>query len=642
MDRNAVTGIVLITAMLMAWFYFFAPEPPPPTPVDQNATEESGSQVPEAGGTVVEKAEETEEIVANDSAKSAREQDTYSDFYQLVNGENQQITVETELLSATLNTRGGAFSTVKLNKHQTYDSLALPIIADNPQNELYFQFLYRNRPINSSDLFFEPVGPTSLSLAGDETGEIRLRASLDEARYVEQVYIFTGDKYDVDYQINLVGLGEDLKNTYYELAWKSNIKRTELSVDNMRQKTTLVYNEGGVVDELGISDDPENEKFPNGLNWIAYRTQFFTAILEGEKPFRYGNLSMTTDPLNKEWIREMDALLYVDIDKSTNISNNFNWYMGPTEYNILSSYNKQYEEQMDMGWWIVGWINIGTVYVFKFLEKYIASYGIIILLFAFMVKMLVFPMTYKSYISMAKMRVLNNTPEMKGLDEKYKDDAQKLQMEKMSTYKQMGVSPFGGCLPMVLQYPVLIAMFFFFPQSVELRQKSFLWANDLSTYDSVWQLGFEIPFYGDHVSLFTILMAISTFVYTFYSQKSQPTAGNAQMKYIAYIMPVFLLVFLNNYASGLSLYYFAANLITIAQTTGIRYFINDEKLLEEMRQKQKTKKGKGKKGGKGGAPVKTKSRLERWVENQQKKQEGVVKQRQQAKGGNRSTRRKNK
>lgn len=241
---------------------------------------------------------------------------------------------------------------------------------------------------------------------------------------------------------------------------------------------------------------------------------------------------------------------------------------------------------------------------------------------------------------MAKMRVINQTPEIKSLDDKYKDDMQKLQMEKMKVYRETGVSMFGGCLPMLLSYPFLIALFFFFPQSVELRQKSFLWANDLSTYDSVLDLPFNIPFYGDHVSLFTILMAVSIMVFTYFQQKSQPTSPQQeQLKYIQYFMPVIFLVFLNNYASGLSLYYFTSNLLSISQTTASRYFINDEKLLAQLRENQKKSKKKNKKGGK--AP---KGRIAKWMEEQQKKQQEVLKQRQNAQGkgkGNRQTRRKN-
>lgn len=305
--------------------------------------------------------------------------------------------------------------------------------------------------------------------------------------------------------------------------------------------------------------------------------------------------------------------------------------MGPTEYATLNSYGVGLQKQMDLGWWVISYINIGTTYLFKFLEKYISNYGLIIIILAVFIRTMVLPLTFKSYKSMAKMRVLNGTPEMKALDEKHKDDPQKLQMAKMAIYKEMGTSMFGGCLPMLVSYPFLIALFFFFPQSVELRQQSFLWANDLSTYDSIYNFGFNIPAYGDHISLFTLLMAISTFVYTFYQQKSQPTAGaNPAMKYVAYFMPIVLLIFLNNYASGLSLYYLTSNIVSITQTLLIRRTINDDDLLAQMRATQKQMKGK--KGKK-----KSKSRLEKWAETQQKKQQAIMQERK--KTGGKSSRR---
>ncbi|MEO0472466.1 MAG: membrane protein insertase YidC [Bacteroidota bacterium] len=342
----------------------------------------------------------------------------------------------------------------------------------------------------------------------------------------------------------------------------------------------------------------------------------------------------------------MSSDIVIELPRNKDIQKDFRMYLGPNEYTTLTSYEGlDLQDEMDLGWSFVSFINIGTTYIFKFLEKYISSYGIIVILLAFLIRTLVFPFTYKSFVSMAKMRVLNATPEMKALDEKHKDDPQKLQMAKMGIYREMGVSMFGGCLPMLFSYPFLIALFFFFPQSVELRQQSFLWANDLSTYDAILDLPFKIPFYGDHVSLFTILMAISTFVYTYFQQKSQPATGtNAQFKYIAYIMPIFLLVFLNNYASGLSLYYFVSNLISISQTMGIRYFMDDEKILAQLRETQKAskKKKKGKGGSKGGSNASSGggSRLERWLEKQQKKQQEVAKSRQGS--TNRSQRRNNK
>ena len=629
MDKNAVTGIVLITLLFIVWYQFFAPKPQPPT------------QVPQQETAVVEPEQQREPQLdtsatpaLSDSLQQVQLQSQYSDFSAVASGEAQQIEINTDQLSVYINTKGGLIEQAELSNYKTFDSLPLPIVKAHEENEFYEKFNYKGKDLNTKDLYFTPVSNSNgFTLTGDQKDSLILRAKIDDNRYLEKKYVFSGDTYDIDYTFNLHGLQNDLINNFYELHWASHLPKTELSIKNMRQKSTIVYSQLGDVDKMGFSDDPEQEQLSEGVSWVSYKSQFFSQALLGKEPFLSANLEMFT-PTNEEVNRIMKAQIFQEFERSPDIADSYTLFMGPNEYTTLKSYDVGLQKQMDLGWWIVSYINVGTVYIFKFLEKYIGNYGFIILIFALLIKVGLFPLTYKNYVSMAKLRVLNQTPEMKELDAKHKDDPQKLQMAKMGIYKEMGVSMFGGCLPMLLQYPFLIAMFFFFPQSVELRQKSFLWANDLSTYDSVLSLPFNIPFYGDHVSLFTILMAISTFVYTYFSQKSQPTAGNAQMKYIAYFMPVFLLVFLNNYASGLSLYYFAANLITIAQTTAIRYSLNDEKLLKEMRDTQKQLKGKK------GKSSKKKGRIEAWMETQQKKQQQMARQRQRQQAPNRKGRRK--
>lgn len=439
------------------------------------------------------------------------------------------------------------------------------------------------------------------------------------------------------------GLGEGLgKASYYDFQWKSFLPKTELSLKNMRQKTSIAYRIGDDVEKMSPTDETEKEKLGALVKWVSFKSQFFSQILISDQTFRSGSVTMRT-PTSEEINRVMEAKLVVDVKDQDNIDNDFRMYFGPNEYTTLNSYDLELEEEMDLGWWLIGWINKGTTYVFKFMERYISNYGLIIILLAVFIRLLMLPLSYKSYISMAKMRIINGTPELKALDAKYKDDPQKLQMAKMAIYKEMGASMFGGCLPMLLSYPFLIALFFFFPQSVELRQQSFLWAHDLSTYDAIFTWTTQIPIisslYGNHISLFTILMAASTFVYTYFQQQSQPSAGANQFKYIAYFMPLFLMVFLNNYASGLSLYYLVSNLIQITQTTVIRYgIVNDEKLLAQMREVQKqAKKNKGKKGGgkgKGGnaGGGGQKSRLEKWMEKQQARQQEMMKERQKGQG----------
>ncbi|MEL6852228.1 MAG: membrane protein insertase YidC, partial [Bacteroidota bacterium] len=561
---------------------------------------------------------------------------TFGAFYQLVEGEEGSIEVSTDKLSLTIDNKGGAIREAFLNDFRTYDSLPLPVIQNHPNNRFSFEFLNGNKPLASSELFFTPSAK-SLEVKGTDSATLVMRAAIDDERAIEQVYTFYGDRYDLGYEIRFLGMENILRtSTYYELDWTSYLPKTELSLTNMRQKTSIAYRMVNRVEKMTPSNEITEEVLKSSVDWVSFKSQFFSQILMADKDFRSGKVTMRT-PESEEINRVMDASLKVDIARGAEISNKFQMFLGPNEYSTLSSYDRGLEEEMDLGWWFISFINIGTTYIFKFLEQYISNYGIIIIILAVLIRTMVLPLTFRSYKSMAKMRVLNATPEIKALDEKYKDDAQKLQMAKMGIYREMGVSMFGGCLPMLLSYPFLIALFFFFPQSVELRQQSFLWANDLSTYDSILSWDAQIPIlssiYGNHVSLFCLLMAISTMVYSYYQQKSQPNTGNAMFKYLPFIMPVFLLIFLNNYASGLSLYYLTSNLISISQTLLIRRTLNDEELLEQMRATSKAQKGK--KGKK-----KSKGRLEKWMDSQQKKQQEILKQRQQAQGKSRSSRRK--
>ncbi|GAB4414895.1 MAG: membrane protein insertase YidC [Bacteroidia bacterium] len=633
MDKNAVTGIILITLLTFGWFYFFAPKPQAPDPV-RTQTDTVRTVDPVIAQTPPEQSP-----VADDSAQMVDLQKKYSDLYTLVGGEGQTVEVKTDRLTVNIDTRGGQVASAYLNEYRTFDSLPLPIVAPHDANAFYFEFPFDNRAIKSTDLVFQPSA-TSLAVGATDTAVLTLRAQIDENRYIEQVYTFRGDAYDFGYEIHMKGLRSALGNTsFYDIHWLSYLPKTELSLENMRQKTSIVYRLGNDVEKMSPSDDTETEKLEALVKWVSYKSQFFSHILIAEEPLRSGSVTMRT-PIDPEVNRVMQSRFIADIDQPEDVRTRLRFYMGPNEFTTLRSYKLDLEDQLDLGWPFVAWINKGTTYIFKFLEKYISNYGIIIIILAFLIRILTLPFSYKSYVSMAKMRVINQTPEMKALEEKYKNDPQKLQVAKMGIYKEMGASMLGGCLPMLLSYPFLIALFFFFPQSVELRQQPFLWANDLSTYDSILNLPFKIPMYGDHVSLFTLLMAISTFVYTYFQQQSQPTTGGAaaqQMKYISYFMPIFLLVFLNNYSAGLSLYYLTSNILQILQTTLIRQFLDDEKLLAKMREFQKQSKSKDGKGGANGAAKK--SRLEIWLESQQKRQQEAVRTRQQEAAPNRRSRR---
>ncbi|MCB9233023.1 MAG: membrane protein insertase YidC [Bacteroidia bacterium] len=631
MDRNTVIGMVLIGALVVTWFFLVG------DPTGEKKQPQGQTNPELVADTLYGNPDTSSEpnIVvvptggSEDSLADLREKQRifaeFGDFAPAATGEQKFITVVTDRYTLRLNTLGGKIEDIYLNPQEyvTWDQKPLAIQTDDPENSFAVEFDTkgdRPRIISSELLYFVPdVQEEMITVSGESTRKIVLKAAMDSRRYITFTYTFKGDKYDFGMDIAFVGMENSLKNKTYYINWASNLPQTEKSIKEVRAKTFLQYREAGDVEKISArGTDPKNEKGSStSVDWVGYKNQFFTQTLltsDPQKGFSAFDLTLTTPP-NDSYDKRMESRLTM-----TGTDASLTWYAGPLKYGDLKAYDRQLERQIDLGYSILKYINSWVIIpLFKFLEGAVGNYGIIILILAIFIKIVVFPMTYKSYISMAKMRVINSTPEMKALDEKYKDDPTKLQQEKLAFQRKAGVSPFGGCLPMILQYPILISIFFFFPNSIELRQESFLWANDLSTYDSILDLPFSIPGYGDHVSLFTILMAISLMFFTIVNQKSQATmANNPLMKYMPYFMPIMLLVFLNNYSAGLSYYYLLSNLLSIAQTTITKRFIDDEKLLAQLHEKQKAK-------GKDGEAKK--GRIEKWMDEQQKKQREFQKSR---------------
>ena len=636
--------------MVLLGVYFFVLMPQAKEEADQMAEQQKQEQVDQTPAENDEQpaiSNPEEETPVPDSVKQQQLVSSFGPFGKVMDGEAKPVSIKTDVLDLKINTKGGVINSAVLSKYKTYSGEPLPLLVEGDNKMVYdFAALVNSRSIGikSSELIFES-NVSDLVLTGDESQEVKLVADLGDNRRIEHIYTFKGNAYDVDFKVNFAGMEQLMKNSYLSLDWDLKVPLTEKDIKPQRTKTNISYRQDGVENMGGrMGGETSEENVRNGIDWVSLRSQFFSTILIPERPFSDAQLLATT-PTHDEYVKDLSAKMAIDLENDENGKGiAMTMYMGPNEYKTLKSYGQELEEQINLGpFFLITWINKGTIWLFKVLENLVGNYGLIILIFAILVKMIVFPMTYKSYVSMAKLRVINQTPEMKELDEKYKGDPQKLNLEKMAVYRKMKVSPLGGCLPMILQYPILIAMFYFFPESVELRQKSFLWAEDLSTYDSIYNFpdGFSIPGYGDHISLFCLLMVVSIYVYTYFQQKSQGTntAAMPMLKYIPYVFPIMFLIFLNNYSSGLSWYYFAANIISIIQTTGIRATLDDDKLLAQMRAVASSKKKKGKgKGGKTG-----KSRLERWAEKQQAKQRDALDNRRgNQQGGNRSSRRKNK
>ncbi len=450
--------------------------------------------------------------------------------------------------------------------------------------------IFAPEQISTAGLFFDALSTT------DSTVVYRLRA--DSVSYVDFTYTIKKDSYMVDFKADFSHFRSHMLATQPQIGlnWAVTSPKEEQGFDNENQYTTVAYKfpgEGEEVEELSTSTGSESEALTTKVQWVAFKQQFFSSIIVGD--FTTASVGYNTYAPSADNIKDFYASFSLPYSPSADIYS-FDFYFGPNKYSTLEDYSEgtdyKFQELVPLGWGIFGWVNeLIVIPVFDFLSDYISNYGIIILLLTIFIKLIILPLTYKSYLSMAKMRLLG--PEIKKIGERYpkREDAMKKQQAMMGLYKSAGVSPLGGCIPMLIQFPILIAMFRFFPASIELRGESFLWANDLSSYDSIVNLPFNIPFYGDHISLFTLLMAVSLFFSQKINMKQQSSMQSNQMPgmrfMMLYLMPVMLLFIFNNFSSGLTYYYFLSNVITIGQTYAFRAGVSDDKLHAKMQDKAK-------------------------------------------------------
>jgi YidC/Oxa1 family membrane protein insertase len=374
--------------------------------------------------------------------------------------------------------------------------------------------------------------------------------------------------------------------------WDARLMRQEKNLDNEKLNTSIHFRHSdGEVDYLNERKD-DSQNINTRLKWVSFKQQFFAATIIADDLFQNAELVKVREPEKEtKYLEQMDAVLSLDFNPNVDKTLGMRFYFGPNKYNILRAYKLDLERQIPLGWsfFLMQWINrFAVIPVFNYLEGFDINYGIIILILTVLLKIVLSPIAYKTYLSSAKMRLLK--PEIDEIGAKFtkKDDAMKKQQATMALYKKAGVNPMAGCVPMLLQFPILLAMFRFFPASIELRQESFLWATDLSSYDSILDLPFNIPFYGDHVSLFTLLMTISTIIYTKMNNDMMSTGNQMPgMKTMMYLMPIMFLGFFNSYSAGLSYYYLLANLFTFAQMFLIRRFVNEEKLHARIQENKK-------------------------------------------------------
>ncbi len=601
-DKNSLIGFILMAIILIVFNTFFFPEVPEERVSTTNAKEiVSEISSPNVSETITPIITET----SNQLNISEDIKRTYGVFANSAIGEETFHVIENDKIKITISNKGGRITSVIMKEYRTFDSLSLVDLFDPDSSHFNLQFT-TGKAINTSDLFF----------VADQSGNsLSMKLKADESHYVEYIYTLKND-YLVDFDINLIGI-ENLipKNVnYMNLDWQMQTPKTEKSKSNQDMYTGIQYqyNSDNEVDYLSFSSTDEDE-INARLNWVAFKQQFFSAIFIAKEGFEKPTNLISTKNENSKFIKNLSAQFELPYNHKKDERLSFQFYFGPNHYKTLESYNSGFEELIPLGWGIFGWVNEYIIInIFDFLNKYFASYGIIILLLTLIIKLGLSPFTYKAFLSQAKMKVLK--PEIDKINEKNKGkDPMKIQQETMALYRKAGVNPMGGCLPMLFQFPILIAMFQFFPASIELRQQSFLWADDLSSYDSIYSLGFNIPFYGDHVSLFTLLMTISTLFYT-RMNSSMATGQMAQMKWMMYLMPIMFLGFFNNYAAGLTYYYFLANMFTMTQQYFMNRFIDEKVILAQIEANKKK-------------PAKPKSKFQKKLEEIQKQQERKMRKR---------------
>jgi membrane protein insertase, YidC/Oxa1 family, C-terminal domain len=624
MDKKSIIGIAVVALLFFGFAYFNTQEQKkyqeemaawqayqdsvalatrPVVPAADSVALTAGGQDPEQAA---EAARERRVAALGEYLAAARD------------GEEREFVVENDVMAVTFSTRGGQIRDVLLKDYTKYAPRGernIPVSLMDPATARFdLSFFVKNGlnnvKVNTMEYVFTP---SAVETTADGARAVRMRLPISETAALEYEYLIYDTKapardYLVDFDVRLVNMAAEMANqTSIGIDWSNTSYQNERGFKNENMYTTVAYRFPGEssIEELSMSDEERSKEITTSVNWVAFKQHYFSSVFIAPQNLSYADVGFTTAQPGSGYIKDFSARMTVPYTAQTT-GYDFAFYFGPNEYSILKKVGDTdaadgdlyLERLIPLGWGIFGWINRWCVIpVFDFLRNYIPSFGIIILILAVLVRLVISPLTYKSYVSMAKMRLIK--PQVDELAKKYpkQEDAMKRQQATMELYKKAGINPMGGCIPMLIQMPILIAMFRFFPASIELRGQSFLWAGDLSSYDSVLNLPFSIPFYGDHVSLFALLMALSTFGYSYYSYQqtasSQPQM--AGMKFMMlYLMPLMLLFWFNDYSSGLCYYYLLSNLLTIGQTLIIRRMVDDTK-IQAIMQANAARKSNGRK-----------------------------------------------
>lgn len=655
MNKNTITGIVLIVLLFAGMSYFSTPsaeerEQYRKQQIENRQSKKAVLQERErqaaelnAAATAALTTEQRDSIAASEAIQdSIMKTVKFGPLANAAVGEGRIVTLNNEKLNISINTQGGMIERVELKEYQNqHDSTSL-VLFDNKNNDMYMVFEGCGKlrdDISTKDLFFEAINASDTS--------VTMRVQAANGGVLDFVYTLQSDSYLVDFEVKSQNLESFAHENSFNLCWNQKLIRTEQGRDFEERYSSLYYRFDGESpddDDLESSTKEGTKNISGKLTWFNFKNQFFSSILISNNAFIDGDLRSSLinegDRGGQKYLKNYAASLFFELDGEEK----FCFFFGPNNYPLLNDLSEEVaarvglgdqdielEQSIYLGWPIVRWVNRFLVLpVFHWLDSYNLGYGLIILLLTLLIKGITFPFTRKSMLAGAKMRIANMMPEVKKINEKYPDqeDAMKKQQELMALYSKMGVNQMGGCVPMLFQWPVLIALFYFFPTSIELRGQSFLWAHDLSTYDAVLTWSTPIPvvdwIFHQHISLFCVLMTITNLAYTWLMQKQNPAQqGMPGMKMMMYLMPLMFLAILNNYSAGLSYYYFLSTLISIIQTYVIRATLNEEKILAQMKENLYNPKKKAKSAG----------GLAGWVnklQEIQKQQQADLKKQQQA------------
>ncbi len=588
MDRNQATGVIILTLFLMVYFYFFAPEPQIPQETTETKKETSTTDAPAKQGQQQLLSQELQQ--QNDSLRKAQNEEKYGTLSVAAQGEEEKTILENDRIKVTISNKGGIITQVQLKEYEDYKYDPLYLF-DEESSQMKYLVQTSNGEVDLAELFFSKL--PEISGSGDTT-LISFVLQIDADNFIKHNYSLAPESYIVSHNTEIQGMREVLGADKLQFQWHNDLKRLERSLEDSRRSTTInYYTEAGDFDQLKETTLDLQEKSLNSpIKWLSFKQKYFTTGIVSGTSFPSAQLKLSG--VESDTIVEQSASIIMDLpfDYFSGNTHDFRYFFGPNKFKELKSVTEGFHENLYLGWPIIKTINRHFIInVFFLLEDHIANYGLIIIILVLIVKLIISPLSYKSYLSMAKTRVLK--PELDEIKARVGDDMQKVQQEQMKLYQQVGVNPLSGCIPLLLQMPILFAMFQFIPHAVELRHQSFLWAEDLSTFDSILNLPFEIPMYGSHVSLFTLLMTITTVIMTWYNNQTTTMTMQGPMKTMQYAMPVIFMVVLNKFPAGLTFYYFVSNVFSIVQQAVIRRFVDDEKIrgiLEENKKRNRNKK----------------------------------------------------